>query len=186
MPDLQTALSKVIASWDNTPEAKVPQPQESQMETQSISERVFAYVKANPGMTPNQYGLQLNGQFKYHTVRALVNQMVRAGMFARDASGNVIAVAGSYAPIKYNRTKKFKRVWKGESYLTPTKQPAPEVRTQTILEQAKQAVTAHQPQPNASPAIMLPSVRELTADYVMQTISIAEGKKLFTLLSQVF
>jgi len=137
----------------------------------SISEQIFEHVKALPGFTPNQYAERLKFKFNYNTVRTLINQMVRADICRRDPDGRVQAVADSYRPLPSNNKLRTADKRKVKAVLK-TLASAP---TPTILQQAK-----------ASPAITVSRSGGLTADYVMENISIAEGKKLFTLLSNVF
>lgn len=186
MPDLQTELSKVINAWDSdtapqtqatqTTQTTQPQPQENQMDTsKSISEQVFQYVQAFPGYKTNEYAHRLKPALNFHTVKTLINQMVRAGHMRKDPDGRVQVVIDGYRPVPSN--KKIKQMHKPKK-VTQIVMPRTVERAMTILEQAKVAAPVQLPKP--APA------HKLTAEYVMENIGIAEGKKLFTLLSNVF
>ena len=160
-------------------------------EHKSISEKVFEYVKALPGMTPNQYAVSLKNTFNYNTVRALINQMVRLGTMTKDDNGRVCTAADRYMPIPNN--KKLNKL----SHQTK-KQPKATVKVRPPkVDKAPEPIKGFVSHTAAIPSVPVhyaPSnfsnfsnfSNTLTAEYVMDHISIAEGKKLFTLLSNVF
>lgn len=168
MGTLQTELEKTLAEWskeemrNTTHLAEVLTLEVNKKPV--ISRELFNYVRDNPNQyQPNVINVFTQQGFKYKTVSSLLYQMQRAGLMTRDKNGRVSVIVDEY-DNKF--ASKLRKASKQEN-------PAPKTHKQS-------------PQPSASPAIMLSSARDLTADYVMQAISIAEGKKLFTLLSQVF
>ena len=185
MPDLQTELSKVINAWDSdtAPQTQAtqttqPQPQENQMDTsKSISEQVFQYVQAFPGYKTNEYAHRLKPALNFNTIKTLINQMVRAGHMRKDPDGRIEAVINKYRPIPSNKKLQAKKKKPESAYKvvhmgTNTKSVWDDLR---LKEKPTSAIT-----------VAAPRTDTLTADYVMAHISIAEGKKLFTLLSDVF
>lgn len=191
MPDLQTELFKVIKVWDDNaaPQAQATQthtqsqPQEKQMEEpKSVSEQVFEYVKAHPGFSPNTYAAHLIGTFKYNTVRTLINQMVRLGTMTKDENGRVCTAADRYMPIPNNKQL-------NKPSPQTKKQPKATVKVRPPkVDKATEPIKGFVSHTAATPSVAIPSTStdKLTAEYVMDRISIVEGKKLFTLLSNVF
>jgi len=145
--------------------------------SKTVSAQIFEYVQAFPGYKANEYAHRLKPSLNFHTVRTMINQMVRAGFMRKDSDGRIEAVINKYRSIPSNKKlqakkKKPESAYKAVHMGTNTKSIWDDLR---LKEKPASAIT-----------VAAPRTDTLTADYVMAHISIAEGKKLFTLLSNVF
>lgn len=139
--------------------------QEKQMQKLSASEAAFDYVTKTPGCTAMQAGRVLaRDGYNEATISALIYQMVKQNMIRREGdTKRLYAAQSSYTPIKtHQRTTKRKYTRKDKAGLAALPRTIPTV----------QKTPAH------------PTM--LTADYVMQNISLAEAKELFDQLNGFF
>jgi len=177
MPDLQTALSKVLDEWakDDQPAAQT-QPQEKQTMTvqtftgtNNVSRATFDFVRDNPGLHHNEVKHKLVGKgYKESSVTALISQLRRAGQIARLTDGTYHATAKEYEPIKQAYKKAV------------TKQPTakkPEAKSEGIA--ALQPVAT--PVTTAPPMVISNDV-----EYILSTLPIKQARSLYDELHKIF
>ena len=117
MPDIKTAMSKVLDEWD-----KDNQQQEKQVQatthkpyfsiTNNVTRATFEYVLQHPASSHKDIvgALEKLG-YKSGSTGSLLTQFVKNGLCRRDANNNYIAVVNEYQPIKaYKQLKKAKQV----------------------------------------------------------------------------
>ena len=109
MTDMQTALAKVIGSWDDEPATDNTIPEVPQVEIKSnasVSQTVFDYVRDNPNATRANiaYALTKRG-YNNSTVVALVSQFIRQKLFVFGAGKGLIVTRKTYTPM-YHRDNK--------------------------------------------------------------------------------
>lgn len=187
MPDLQTALSKVLDEWakDDQPATQSqPQPQEKQTMTATIfpvttnvSRATFEFVRDNPGLHHNQIKHKLMDKgFKESSIVALISQLRRSGQIARLADGAYHAAAKEYEPIKqfYKQAKTKKPLAKR---VVVKKIATPEPNSAGIA--ALQPVAAPVPVP-------APTVISNDVEYILSTLPIKQARSLYDELHKIF
>jgi hypothetical protein len=187
MPDLQTALSKVLDEWakDDQPAAQSqPQPQEKPTMpsitfpvTTNVSRATFDFVRDNPGLHHNEVKHRLIDKgYKDSSVTALISQLRRAGQIARLADGTYHATAKEYEPIKqlYKQAK--------------TKKPlAKKVVAKKIATPAPKSAGIAALQPVAAPApAPAPMVISNDVEYILSTLPIKQARSLYDELHKIF
>ena len=185
MPDLQTALSKVLDEWakDDQPAAQSqPQPQEKPTMpsitfpvTTNVSRATFDFVRDNPGLHHNEVKHRLIDKgYKESSVTALISQLRRAGQIARLADGTYHATAKEYEPIK----QVFKQP---AAKKVVAKKPEPKSAGIAAL----QPVAAPAPAPVLVPA-SAPMVISNDVDYILSTLPIKQARSLYDELHKIF
>lgn len=109
MTDMQTALAKVIDSWDDEPATDNTISEVPQVEIKSnasVSQTVFDYVRDNPNATRANiaYALTKRG-YNSSTVGALVSQFIRQKLFVFGVGKGLIVTRKTYTPM-YHRDNK--------------------------------------------------------------------------------
>jgi hypothetical protein len=187
MPDLQTALSKVLDEWakDDQPAAQSqPQPQEKPTMTanaftitNNVSRATFDFVRDNPGLHHNEVKHRLIDKgYKDSSVTALISQLRRSGQIARLTDGTYHATAKEYAPIK--QAHKQAKTKKPVAKKPVAKKPAtPEPKSAGIA--ALQPVAA--PAPAPAPVVISNDV-----EYILSTLPIKQARSLYDELHKIF
>jgi len=187
MPDLQTALSKVLNEWakDDPPAAQAqPQPQEKPTMpsitfpvTTNVSRATFDFVRDNPGLHHNEVKHRLIDKgYKDSSVTALISQLRRSGQIARLADGTYHATAKEYEPIKqlFKQSAAKKVVAKKP---VAKKIAKPEPKSAGIA--ALQPVAAPAPAP-------APMVISNDVEYILSTLPIKQARSLYDELHKIF
>jgi hypothetical protein len=132
----------------------------------SMTRCCFELVRKVPGLTRVKvaHDLSLLGHAK-NSVASMLSQYVKAGLMNEDGYGGLSVTTQEY--------KAPKRVVKVSLPQKVKIQAAKRIKDLPGTEKPEEVVE-------------VPCSHKLTAEYVMDNISIAEGKKLFTLLSNVF
>jgi len=110
MPDLKTALSTALSSWEKD-DQKIQQerqmPKQIFKPTNNVTIETFNYVRDNPLRSSGEIAnaLQARG-FNKGSVGSLITQFTKQGQFVKDVNGKYRAVAREYTPLK--ATKKFR------------------------------------------------------------------------------
>lgn len=211
MPDMQTALKEAIKDWDDSAgrhQIQTQTTEENQMHNDYITAEqqqhgdvlraVFDYIKAHPSCAVND--ICASG-FQQNTVSSAVNRLYTSGRIVRTAyleqrnagHGPVMRNVFRYTAAVENVYDKAATI----PNIQPTKrkiklvkraaQPAQGIAalpteikpSQGILR--SEPILAPTPQPTPQP-VAIP----LTADYIMNNINIAEGKKLYSALYNIF
>lgn len=164
MPDMKTALSKVINQWDtDTPDAPAYTP--DKRTTTGVSHATFEYVRRNPGKTKAVAVRELEAQgYKPTSTVTLLSAMVRQKQIIVDLNGGMRTAADHYVPVKYVPSKKAAK---------PVLVPAPK----QVKEEAPQGLAALYVQPSAPPT---------TAQQVLETLNVKEAYELYQALAKMF
>ncbi len=115
MPDLQTAMQKILQSWEQ-PETTETTTTETTEEptvfkpTTNTSRASFELVRDNPGNSKKECIrlLGLKG-FKPSSTSSLLSQMVRQGLIWIDSSGGLHPNSKDYRPLKAVKVFKAKK-----------------------------------------------------------------------------
>jgi hypothetical protein len=187
MPDLQTALSKVLDAWakDDQPAAQSqPQPQEKPTMpsitfpvTTNVSRATFDFVRDNPGLHHNEVKHRLIDKgYKDSSVTALISQLRRAGQIARLADGTYHATAKEYAPIKQaHKQAKTKKPVAEKPVAKKIAKPEPKSAGIAALQPVAAPVTT------ASPMVISNDV-----EYILSTLPIKQARSLYDELHKIF
>lgn len=159
MPDMQTALSKILNEWDK-PIEEINQP-ENQMETtqaptegktlfrttNNVTRATFNFIRDNPGHTRRGVidKLETFG-YKEGSTTSLITQMLNQRLIRKDENGGLHANFPEYTPLKSSLKKlmaeknpRKPRVVKAVKEAKPKPVPQPTVRTEAAPQpQAKQ------------------------------------------------
>jgi transcriptional/translational regulatory protein YebC/TACO1 len=110
MPDIKTALSTALSSWEQD-DQKIQQekkvPRHMFTPTNNVTIETFNFVRDNPLRTSGEIAnaLQARG-FNKGSVGSLLTQFTKQGQFVRDDNGRYKTVIREYTPLK--STKKFR------------------------------------------------------------------------------
>ena len=140
MPDLQTAMQKILQSWEQ-PETTEPTKKESTVftPTTNTSRATFEIVRDDPGLLTMQYVRKLEARgYKKSSTTSLLTQMLRQGHIRKGSDGGLHPSQAEYRPLKSAKTyvKKAKKV---KTSKLITSKPSAEVQPD-YLEQAKRAI----------------------------------------------
>jgi uncharacterized protein YigE (DUF2233 family) len=163
MPDMQTALSKVISSWEQEVDAaNAPQV------TTGVSQATHQYVKDNPGMTKSEAIKELEKLgYKPSSTTTLLSAMIRNKQITLSVNGGMYIANEHYTPIRT-------QVKKAEEKSAPK----PKV-TQMPAEQAQGIAALSIPTTQATPT-------RLTAKQVLETLNVQEAYELYKELDKMF
>jgi hypothetical protein len=109
MPDLKTALSTALSSWEQ--DDKQIQ-QEKQLKalpqvfkpTNNVTQETFNYVKNNPNKTSGEICAALEARgFKKNSVGSLLTQFLKQSQMIRDFKGRFSTTVPTYTPLKSTR-----------------------------------------------------------------------------------
>ena len=139
MPDLQTAMQKILQSWEQ-PETTEPIKKESTVftPTTNTSRATFEIVRDDPGLLTMQYVRKLEARgYKKSSTTSLLTQMLRQGHIRKGSDGGLHPNQAEYRPLKSAKTyvKKAKKV--KTSKLITSEAPAV---SPNYLEDAKRAI----------------------------------------------
>lgn len=112
MPDLQTAMQKILQSWEQPETTTIETTKETTVfkPTTNTSRECFEIVRDNPGNSKKECIrlLGLKG-FKPSSTSSLLSQMTRQGLIWRDSSGGLHPNAKEYSPLKAVKVFKAKK-----------------------------------------------------------------------------
>jgi hypothetical protein len=165
MPDLQTALSKVITEWETPDHTPAPTSSSQYFKvTNNISRITFEHIRDNPGLPRSTLVRQLAAKgFKTTSTSSIMTQMLRQGMI-KLVNGGMFANQPEYTPIK------------------PSAVRAARTRRTSTVEPVKLAKRA--PPKATPPAPAAPQNR--TVNDLMHSLSIADARELYDKLHQIF
>jgi len=157
MPDMQTALSKVISSWEQEVDAaNAPQV------TTGVSQATHQYVKENPGITKSEAIKELKKLgYKPSSTTTLLSAMIRNKQITLSVNGGMHIANEHYTPIR-----------------TKVEKAKPKV-TQMPAEQARGIAALSIPTTQATPT-------RLTAKQVLETLNVQEAYELYKELDKMF
>jgi hypothetical protein len=107
MPDIATALQKVLNDWEPPTETPTPTPTKAYFSvTNNVTRTTFDYVRDNPGKTRIEVAKALEKQgFKNSSVTSLLGQMLKQGMM-RESAHLLYTTTNEYTPIKSSKIRK--------------------------------------------------------------------------------
>ena len=112
MPDLKTALSTALSSWEKDDqqiqqEKKVKALPQAFKPTNNVTQETFNYVKNNPSKNSREIRLALVARgFNEGSIGSLLTQFTKQNQMVKDHNGRYTVCVPSYTPLK--STKKFK------------------------------------------------------------------------------
>jgi hypothetical protein len=128
MPDLQTAMQKILQSWEQ-PEITEPTKKESTVftPTTNTSRATFEIVRDDPGLPAMQYVRKLEARgYKKSSTTSLLAQMLRQGHIRKGGDGGLHPNQAEYRPLKSAKTyvKKAKKVKTSKLITSSLPQPS--------------------------------------------------------------
>jgi len=115
MPDIRTALSKVLNEWDesnNQPENQVEQTQAKPhyfKTTNNVTRSTFEEVRDNPGFTRKVILAKLETKgFKLASTTSILSQMIKQRLVREEDDGTLHANFKEYMPLKATSKPKVK------------------------------------------------------------------------------
>ena len=113
MPDIQTALSKVLDAWEKDEE--ITQLPENQVQNQpkkhlfkptnNVTRSTFDLIRANPGITRKEaYRILEQQGYKMASTASLVSAFIRQGQVEL-TDGKMFATSNEYVPLKGGKDK---------------------------------------------------------------------------------
>ena len=112
MPDLQTAMQKILQSWEQPETTTTETTKETTVfkPTTNTSRACFEIVRDNPYKTKRAYIklLEQNG-FKASSTSSLLSQMTRQGLLSVDDMGLMHSNQTEYSPLKAVKVFKAKK-----------------------------------------------------------------------------
>lgn len=112
MPDLQTAMQKILQSWEQPETTTTETTKETIVfkPTTNTTRATFEAVRDNPGNSKKECIrlLGLKG-FKPSSTSSLLSQMTRQGLIWKDSSGGLHPNAKEYSPLKAVKVFKAKK-----------------------------------------------------------------------------
>jgi len=170
MGTLQTELERTLAEWDKQDEVRTLEVTEQPMnkskrETTGTTRATFKMVVDNPGMTKSQIVAKLEAAgHKRQSTSSLISAYVGSGVFVQKENGALFSTTSDYVP---------------SSSAFATERAAAQAQRRA----AKKVATA--PTQDEQTVLKLPPTK-LTAEYVLDNISLGEGVKLFEALTRAF
>jgi len=118
MPDIQTALSKVLEAWEkddettNQPEKQVEQAQTKPSlfkTTNNVTRNTFNAVKDNPGLVRKVILAKLETEgHKPASTTSILSQMIKQRLVREEENGKLYANFNEYRPLKATSKPKVK------------------------------------------------------------------------------
>lgn len=133
MPDIRTALSKVLNEWDesnNQPEKQVEQAQTKPYlfkTTNNVTRSTFNAVRDTPGCKRKAilFGLERQG-YKPASTTSILSQMIKQRLVREEDDGTLYANFKEYVPLKGTSKPKVKVKAQAKPKAVPT--PKQEVK----------------------------------------------------------
>ena len=115
MPDIQTALSKVLNEWDETNNQPEKQMEQAQTKphlfktTNNVTRSTFNAVRDTPGCKRKPILAQLEkGGFKLASTTSILSQMIKQRLIREEDDGTLHANFKDYVPLKATAKPKVK------------------------------------------------------------------------------
>lgn len=177
MPDLQTAMQKILQSWEQ-PETTEPTKKESTVftPTTNTSRATFEIVRDDPGLLTMQYVRKLEARgYKKSSTTSLLTQMLRQGHIRKGSDGGLHPNQKEYKPLKSAKTyvKKAKKV--KTSKLRTFAMPQPSAKALAMAAEAMDGI----------PRLVDLPVRNKIED-ILDNISLSDAHELYRKLHQYF
>jgi len=174
MPDIQTALSTALSTWEQD-DKRIQQEKQVQntspqlfKPTNNVTLETFNYVRDNPNKLSGEIRSAMTARgFNTGSVGSLITQFTKQRQFVRDDNGRYSAIAREYTPLK--STKKFKSEGK---------------RTNKIVQ------IKSKPKSEGIAALKVDTTPKVKpswdVDTVLDTMSIVQARTLYDALKKIF
>lgn len=182
MPDLQTALSKVINEWESptqlspTPAPAAPPDTQAKhlfQPSNNVTRATFNFVRDNAGMTRASVVKHLAAKgYKTASTTSLLTQMLRQGMI-KEANKGLFVNQPEYTPIRPSALRD------APPRRQPKKKPAP--APHLSLDEQKALLLAARP---PEPAPLTKS--EWSVHEVLKGLSVLQARELYDELRKIF
>ena len=179
MPDLQTAMQKILQSWEQPETTTTETTKETIVfkPTTNTSRTAFEIVRDNPYKTKREYIKLLAQQgFKASSTASLISQMTRQGMLSVDDMGLMHATQNEYSPLKAVKVFKAKKA-----------NPVKTSKLRTSREPSKEALAAAA---EAMGSIGMNGLMDLpirsNIEVILEDISLSDAHELYRKLHQYF
>ena len=132
MPDIKTALSKVLDAWEKDEE--ITQPPEKQMQdqpkehlfktTNNVTRATFNTVRDNAGITRKEALMMLDAQgYGQSSTASIMSQLIKQRLVRMEDNGKLYANFKEYVPLK--NTNKSKPKVKSKAAPAPKQEAKP-------------------------------------------------------------
>lgn len=130
MPDMKTAMSKVLNEWEKDAQETGQEPKKAHRVdangkpvfsvTNNVTRVTFDYVKNNPGLVCKDICAQLMKQgFKENSVTSLLTQFAKQGAMRRDEHGRYYTKIAEYKTLKQSKYFKAEGLRKSKIVTSP-------------------------------------------------------------------
>lgn len=168
MPDLKTALTTALTSWEHD-DQKIQQEKKMKATphkftaTNNVTLETFNFVKNNPLRTSGEIcdALAVRG-FKKSSVGSLLTQFVKQGQMDKTITGKFTTLAPAYTPLK--ATKKFRAEGKRKNKI--------------VTKPKSEGIAALAPQVTAT--------SQWDADTIINNIGLKQARALYDELKKLF
>jgi len=170
MPDIQTALSTALSTWEQD-DKRIQQekqvPKNIFTPTNNVTQETFNYVRDNPNKLSAEIRNALTKRgFNAGSVGSLITQFTKQGQFARDHNNRYATIVREYTPLK--STKNFRA--EGKRVNKIVNKPKAVVKGQGIAALTPQSTTT----------------TPWDVDTVLDTMSIVQARTLYDALKKIF
>lgn len=195
MPDMQTALAKVLGEWEKEEKDRQLSPKERKEKTMfkptnNVSRTTFDFIARNPGLTLVQIGQALGAQgYKANSVTSLTGQMRRLGSVRRDESGRHYATAAEFVPIKPSKLKAARLADAAARKAAKDRakaKAAPDPALKLAKVQSKIAEGIEGTMVNNHPVYAPVNLKRMSTADMLETLSIAQARDLYDNLKKIF
>jgi hypothetical protein len=169
MPDMKTALSTALSSWEQD-DQKIQQekkmPKHIFTPTNNVTQETFNYVKNNPNKNSSEIRIALVARgFNAGSIGSLLTQFTKQNQMAKDHDGRYVVCSPNYAPLK--SSKHFRTEDKRKNKTVAVK---PKPRVEGIAALAPQATATTQ----------------WDADTIINNIGLKQARALYDELKKMF
>jgi hypothetical protein len=180
MPDLQTAMQKILQAWEEPETTQQPETAKETIvfkPTTNTSRTCFNIVRDNPYKTKREYVKLLEQQgFKSSSTSSLISQMTRQGLLSVDDMGLMHSNQTEYSPLKAVKVFKAKKA-----------NPVKTSKLRTSREPSKEALAAAA---EAMSSIGMNGLMDLpirsNIEVILDDISLSDAHELYRKLHQYF
>lgn len=172
MPDIKTALTTALSTWEQD-DQRIQQekqvPKNIFTPTNNVTQETFNYVRDNPNKNSGEIRAAMTARgFNTGSVGSLITQFTKQGQFARDDNGRYATIVREYTPLK--STKNFRS--EGKRVNKIVNKPKAVVKGQGI------AALKVDTTPKVKPS--------WDVDTVLDTMSIVQARTLYDALKKIF
>ena len=178
MPDLQTAMQKILQSWEQPETTEQPKETTVFKPTNNVSKDTFNFVRDNAGCTQIHAIQKLVQQgHKKSSVGSLIGQMLRQGHITKNNYGMLYPNGTEYKPLKTAKTiaNQENKVKKPKTSKVRTSKPSQEsLGLAALINEPIARAFEHRPDIRTS------------IDVIMDTVSLNDAHELYRRLHLYF